>query len=114
MKCNNCNQNGNVSKGRAFDGRRAYRCNNCGNVWTNGMQNRVKQYSSQRESYQFADSKLVEQKINSLQQLKAEIAAIVEDVEFTMGLDGCDFQDTLSDLVSKLRQLSAVFKSYNQ
>lgn len=58
IKCSNC-FNINVSKGRAFDGRRAYRCNNCGHVWTNGMQGRKKKFSKQRESYQFADSKSV-------------------------------------------------------
>lgn len=44
-------------KGRAFDGRRAYRCRGCGNVWTFGMQGREKKYSPQRESFQFADSR---------------------------------------------------------
>lgn len=44
-------------KGRAMDGRRAYRCKNCGNVWTEGMQGREKKYSEQRDSYQFADSR---------------------------------------------------------
>lgn len=44
-------------KGRAFDGRRAYRCKSCGNIHTYGLQGREKKYSNQRESYQFADSK---------------------------------------------------------
>ena len=44
-------------KGRAWDGRRAYRCKCCGKVWTEGMQGREKNYSEQRHGYQFADSK---------------------------------------------------------
>lgn len=44
-------------KGRAMDGRRAYRCKSCGNVWTEGMQGREKKYSTQRDGYQFADSR---------------------------------------------------------
>lgn len=44
-------------KGRAMDGRRAYRCKSCGNVWTEGMQGREKRYSNQRDGYQFADSR---------------------------------------------------------
>jgi len=55
--CSNCKQKGNILKGRAFDGRRAYRCNHCGHVWTNGLNGRKKTYSNQRESYQFSDSK---------------------------------------------------------
>jgi len=43
-------------KGRAFDGRRAYRCRSCGGVHTNGMQGRERQYSRQRPGYQFADT----------------------------------------------------------
>ena len=56
MECHNCRSN-DISKGRAFDGRRAYRCNNCRITWTNGMQGRKKRYSSQRISDQFHDSK---------------------------------------------------------
>ena len=44
-------------KGRALDGRRAYRCQSCGETWTEGMQGRSKKYSKQREGYQFADSR---------------------------------------------------------
>lgn len=45
-------------KGRAFDGRRAYRCiSSCKNIWTEGMQNRIKKYSKQRVGYQFKDKK---------------------------------------------------------
>ena len=47
----------NPKKGRAFDGRRAYQCINCGNIWTEGTQNREQKFSTQREGYQFADSK---------------------------------------------------------
>ena len=54
--CGHCNQP-RPKKGRAFDGRRAYRCANCGNTWTNGLQGRERKYSPQREGYQFADSK---------------------------------------------------------
>lgn len=36
-----------VEKGRAVDGRRAYRCRNCGHTWTEGMQGRVKRWNSQ-------------------------------------------------------------------
>ncbi len=43
-------------KGRAFDGRRAYRCKSCGGIHTAGMQNRNKKYSQQREGNQFLNS----------------------------------------------------------
>lgn len=43
-------------KGRAFDGRRAYRCRACRQVWTAGLQGRARQYSPQRISYQFHDT----------------------------------------------------------
>ena len=56
MYCHKCSSS-DLDKGRAFDGRRAYRCKQCGNVWTNGLQGRKRQYSQQREGYQFADSK---------------------------------------------------------
>ena len=46
-----------IDKGRAFDGRRAYRCNSCLNIWTNGLQGRQRTYSAQREGYQFKDSR---------------------------------------------------------
>jgi hypothetical protein len=32
------------------------RCVNCGNVWTDGLQGREKQYSNQRPGYQFRDT----------------------------------------------------------
>lgn len=56
MECDKCHHP-KPDKGRAFDGRRAYRCSNCGNCWTNGMQGRSKRYSNQREGHQFANSK---------------------------------------------------------
>jgi len=53
--CPSCNHPG-YDKGRAFDGRRAYRCQQCGKTWTEGMQGRERKYSPQRMGYQFADS----------------------------------------------------------
>lgn len=53
LVCDGC-RSSDIEKGRAFDGRRAYRCRNCQNIWTNGMQGRKKKYSKQRQSYQFA------------------------------------------------------------
>lgn len=44
-------------KGRAFDGRRAYRCKQCRRIHTCGLQGRKRKYSAQRDSYQFFDSK---------------------------------------------------------
>lgn len=55
MKCDNCQHTG-IDKGRALDGRRAYRCQRCRNVWTSGMQGRTKRYSPQRGGFQFADT----------------------------------------------------------
>lgn len=54
-RCANCGRD-HIDKGRAFDGRRAYRCRCCGLVWTEGMQGRAPRYSAQRMGYQFADS----------------------------------------------------------
>ena len=54
-KCDNC-QTPKPDKGRAIDGRRAYRCVNCGNIWTEGLQGRKQKWSKQRQDYQFADS----------------------------------------------------------
>jgi len=45
-----------IDKGRAFDGRRAYRCQECLTIWTNGLQNRSKKFSKQRIGYQFYNS----------------------------------------------------------
>ena len=56
MKCENC-KHPQPDKGRAFDGRRVYRCSKCGRIWTNGMQGRERRFSQQREGNQFADSK---------------------------------------------------------
>lgn len=44
------------NKGRAMDGRRAYRCVKCGNIWTEGMQGRKKKFHKQRTGFQFKDS----------------------------------------------------------
>ncbi len=44
-------------KGRAVDGRRAYRCKVCRTVFTEGLQGRKKRFHNQREGYQFFDSK---------------------------------------------------------
>ena len=55
-ECANCRHTG-VDKGRAMDGRRAYRCQRCGNVWTEGLQGRERKYSPQRDGYQFADTR---------------------------------------------------------
>lgn len=56
MKCDNCNHQ-KPDRGQACDGRRAYRCPQCGRTWTNGMQGRMQRFSRQREGNQFADSK---------------------------------------------------------
>lgn len=45
-----------ISKGRAVDRRRCYRCESCGAVWTDGMQGARRRYSPQRQSYQFHDT----------------------------------------------------------
>ena len=39
-----------------MDGRRAYRCTCCGNIWTEGLQGRQRKYSEQRPGYQFKDT----------------------------------------------------------
>lgn len=44
-----------LEKGRALDGRRAYRCGQCGNRWTEGLQGREQKYSKQRMGDQFRD-----------------------------------------------------------
>jgi len=44
-------------KGRAFDGKRVYRCVACRHSFSNGSQGRRKIYHQQRESDQYADSK---------------------------------------------------------
>lgn len=55
-ECPGCHVIGKVDRGRACDGRRAYRCKLCGAIWTSGTNGRKWQHSSQRESYQFADT----------------------------------------------------------
>ena len=45
-----------ADKGRAMDGRRAYRCRACLSVWTEGMQGREQRYSQQRIECQFHDT----------------------------------------------------------
>lgn len=39
--------------GRAFDGRRAYRCKAFGKIWTNGTNGRATTIHPQRQGYQF-------------------------------------------------------------
>ena len=53
MICPNCAHKG-IEKGRAFDGRRTYRCRKCGYTWTRGLQGRQPRYSKQRQGTQFA------------------------------------------------------------
>lgn len=53
--CDACQHKG-IDRGRALDGRRAYRCQRCGNIWTNGRNGRTPRYSAQRPGYQFADT----------------------------------------------------------
>lgn len=53
--CGQCHSRS-YDKGRATDGRRAYRCACCGCIWTEGLQGRAPSYSPQRQGYQFADS----------------------------------------------------------
>ena len=45
-----------VDKGRGHDGRRCYRCQNCGTEWSEGNQGRERTYSPQRDGFQFADT----------------------------------------------------------
>lgn len=53
MKCSNC-QHPYPDKGRAVDGRRAYRCPKCKTQWTQGLQGRKQRFSEQRQNNQFA------------------------------------------------------------
>jgi transposase-like protein len=53
--CPNCKHTG-LDKGRAFTGKRAYRCQWCGNIWTEGARGRQRKLSPQRQGYQFADT----------------------------------------------------------
>jgi transposase-like protein len=54
-KCSVC-QGTDLDKGRAADGRRAYRCQRCGATWTDGLQGRKPRYSHQRQGDQFANT----------------------------------------------------------
>lgn len=55
-KCRKCFCT-NIDKGRAFDGRRAYRCNSCNYIWTEGMQGRQHKYSKQMINFQFKNER---------------------------------------------------------
>ena len=54
--CSNC-LTPDPERGRAWDGRRAYKCKCCGRVWTEGLQGKNKKSNKQRVGYQFANSK---------------------------------------------------------
>lgn len=58
MPCNTCihPDKSKMDKGRAFDGRRAYRCPDCGEIWTEGLQDRQQKFSDQRPGFQFKDT----------------------------------------------------------
>ena len=56
-KCSSCKSK-DIDKGRGFDGRRCYRCNNCGQTWSEGMQGRKKKYK-QSVGMQFKDTGVV-------------------------------------------------------
>jgi len=54
--CPSCKYRG-FDKGRAFDRRRAYRCQKCGVIWSEGWQGiKSQRFSIQRLGYQFADT----------------------------------------------------------
>ena len=57
-QCPNCKHKGYV-KGRAFDGRRVYRCQQCQTIWSEGMQGRKKTYNKQSYGYQFANTGVI-------------------------------------------------------
>ena len=60
LMCTICRCKGkHIEKGRAADGRRAYRCGFCGTIWTNGLQGRKRKYAKQRSGYQFATSRTI-------------------------------------------------------
>ncbi len=54
-RCCRCEQRQMFDRGRAFDGRRAYRCQGCGNVHTKGHKGK-RRYSVQRMGHQFHDT----------------------------------------------------------
>jgi hypothetical protein len=55
-ECKVCRNGVVPDKGRAPDGRRAYRCRTCGCVWTEGLQGKKQSWNPQRQQYQFADT----------------------------------------------------------
>lgn len=57
--CKACGHSG-IERGRATDGRRAYRCQRCGNIWTEGLQGRRPRWSPQRIGAQFANYRSVQ------------------------------------------------------
>ena len=61
LKCAACGHHG-LELGRAMDGRRAYRCRACGDIWTDGTHGRKPRYSDQRLSDQFHDTGAINQK----------------------------------------------------
>lgn len=61
MTCPSCGCK-HFDKGRAFDGRRCYRCKQCGHKHSAGLQGRERKYSLQRHGFQFADTGASKQK----------------------------------------------------
>ena len=71
-------------KGRAADGRRAYRCRICGAQWTCGNQGRRRRYNVQRSwfaGYQFKDTgaakgedRMTHQGVRELNEMYARMA----------------------------------------
>lgn len=55
--CKKCGCN-KYEKGRAHDRRRAYKCNGCGHIWTEGLQGVTKKISPQRTGFQFKNLKI--------------------------------------------------------
>lgn len=66
--CPSCKHPG-IDKGRAMDGRRAYRCQSCRYVWTEGLQGRTKTFVEQRVGFQFADTQSRPKDIPTLAEL---------------------------------------------
>lgn len=56
VKCPRCNHP-KPERGRAFDGRRAYRCPRCDNQWTMGLQGRQQKFNPQVDTNQFPITK---------------------------------------------------------
>ena len=63
-------------KGRAVDGRRAYRCRVCGATWTEGLQGRKRRWSPQRDGNQFHDTGATNQR-----KLKARIREAIASIK---------------------------------